>query len=62
MTGRSTTEAVLSAESHITRESELHRLERRMYELDWRDPERAKIVAQYNAICDEMGIPSGDKE
>lgn len=41
---------------------EMHRLERRMYELDWRDPERAKIVAQYNAVCDELGIPSGDKD
>lgn len=42
-------------------EAEMLRLERLMYSLDWRDPKRRAVVRQYDAVCDKLGVPSGDK-
>jgi len=41
-------------------EAEMLRLERRMYDLAYDDPERAKVVRRYNALCDKLEVPSGD--
>lgn len=41
---------------------ELFRLERQMQLLRHDDPERAVVVDRYNALCDELDIPSGDKD
>lgn len=45
----------------VSPEAEMRDLEQQMYALNYDDPERAKIVRRYNALCDKLGVPSGDK-
>ena len=43
------------------REREMRELERQMHAMAYDDPKRRAVVDRYNAVCDKLGVPSGDK-